>query len=70
MFTAKPRGGRGTKRGNQDHLEEDTIPKSNITIEERRALVELRKDKSRIILTADKEVSLVVMDREEYVRKA
>ena len=45
-------------------------PKSNITWEERRALVGLRKDKSNIILTADKGVSLVVMDREEYIRKA
>ena len=46
------------------------ITKSNITREERKALVELRKDKSKIILTADKGVSLVVMDREEYIRKA
>ena len=45
-------------------------PKSNITIEERKTLAELRKDKSRIILTAEKGVSLVVMDREEYLRKA
>ena len=45
-------------------------PKSNITREERRALAELRKDKSKITLTADKGVSLVVMDREEYIRKA
>ena len=45
-------------------------PKSNITREERRALAELRKDKSKIILTTDKGVSLVVMDREEYIRKA
>ena len=44
--------------------------KSNITIEERNALAELRKDKSKIILTADKGVSLVVMDKEEYIRKA
>ena len=43
---------------------------SNITIQERRALAELRKDKSKIILTAEKGVSLVVMDREEYIRKA
>ena len=35
-----------------------------------KALVELRKDRSKIILTADKGVSLVVMDREEYVKKA
>ena len=33
-------------------------------------MAELRKDKSKIILTADKGVSLVVMDREEYIRKA
>ena len=45
-------------------------PKSNITREERKALADLRKDKSRIILTADKGVSMVVMDREEYIRKA
>ena len=45
-------------------------PKSNITKEERRALAELRKDKSKIILTMDKGVSLVVTDREEYIRKA
>ena len=45
-------------------------PKSNITREERKALAELRKDKNRIILTADKGVSMVVMDREEYTRKA
>ena len=45
-------------------------PKSNITREERRALEELRKDKSKIILTADKGVSLVVMDKEEYISKA
>ena len=45
-------------------------PKSNITREESRALVELSQDKSKIILTVDKEVSLMVMDRGEYIRKA
>ena len=69
MLTTKTRGCGRTKRGNQDHLEEDMPPKSNITIEERKALAELRKDKSKIILTADKGVSLVVMDREEYITK-
>ena len=44
--------------------------KSNITREESKTLAELRKDKNRIILTADKGVSIVVMDREEYIRKA
>ena len=32
--------------------------------------MELRKDKNRIILTADKGVSMVVMDKEVYIRKA
>ena len=35
-----------------------------------RALEEVRKDKSKIILTTDKGVSLVVMDKEEYIREA
>ena len=41
---------------------------SNITRKEYQALKEL-KDKSRIILTADKEVSLVIMDKVEYNKK-
>ena len=45
-------------------------PKSNTTREERKALAELRNDKNRIILTADNGVSMLVMDREEYIRKA
>ena len=35
-----------------------------------KALDKLGKDKNRIILTADKGVSMVVMDKEEYIRKA
>ena len=45
-------------------------PKYNITREEQKALRELRKDTNRIILSADKGVSMVVMDREDYIRKA
>ena len=45
-------------------------PKYNITSEERKAIEELRRDKTRIILTADKGVSMVVMDRDEYNKKA
>ena len=45
-------------------------PKLNITMEEQKALAELRRDKNRIILTADKGVSMVVMDTEDYIRKA
>ena len=32
--------------------------------------MELKSDHSRIILTADKEVAMVVMDRQDYVNKA
>ena len=45
-------------------------PKYNITREERKAIEELRRDKTRIILTADKGVSMVVMDRDDYNKKA
>ena len=44
-------------------------PKSNITKQEVQALAELKKDQSRVILTADKGVAIVVMDREEYNKK-
>ena len=43
---------------------------SNITRKEYQALKELKEDKSRIILTMDKEVSLVIMDKAEYNKKA
>ena len=45
-------------------------PKSNITKEETNAIKELKKDKDRIILTMDKRVSMVVMDREDYIKKS
>ena len=43
---------------------------SNITREENKALKELKEDKSRIILTADKVVALVIMDKADYNKKA
>ena len=45
-------------------------PKSNITKEEAKAIGELKNDNTRIILTADEGVSMVVMDREDYIRRA
>ena len=45
-------------------------PRKNITKEEAQALVELRKDHSSVILTADKGVALVVTDRADYNNKA
>ena len=45
-------------------------PRPNITREEQRALRELKKDDTRVILTADKGVCLLVVDKDEYIRKA
>ena len=45
-------------------------PPSNITKEEYKTLNELKKDNSRIILTTDKGVVLVVMDKADYSKKA
>ena len=45
-------------------------PRPNISTDEQRTLKELKKDNNRVILTADKGVCLVVMDKEEYIKKA
>ena len=42
---------------------------TNITKAEHLALEKLRKDKDHIIVTADKGVALVVMDKTEYITK-
>ena len=44
-------------------------PSPNISKQEYQALKELKEDKSRVILTMDKGVSLVIMDRAEYNKK-
>ena len=41
--------------------------KYNLAREEHKALEELKKDKNRMVLAADKRVSLVVIDKEEYI---
>ena len=51
-------------------LKKIQTPKHNITGEERKAIDELRKGKTRIILIMDKGVSMVVMDSDDYNRKA
>ena len=45
-------------------------PRSNLTRGERRAISELKKDESRMILTANKGVVLVVLNTEDYIKKA
>ena len=47
-----------------------TSPRSNIHKEEAQALAELRKEQSKVILTADKGVALVVLDQADYNIKA
>ena len=42
-------------------------PRSNIIKEEKTALKELREDQDRMVLTADKGVTMVVMDRKEGI---
>ena len=51
-------------------LKHSQNPKRNITKQEVQAHAELKKDQSRVILPADKGVAIVVMDREEYNKKA
>ena len=45
------------------------VPKPNLTKQERLGLAQLKRDKDRVILTADKGVAMVVMNWEEYVTK-
>ena len=42
----------------------------NITKEENQALKELKEDKERVILTVDKGVALVVMNKDDYIMKS
>ena len=45
-------------------------PKANLSKAEQQAIKEFKRDKSRIILTADKGVAMVVMNRQEYLDKS
>ena len=57
---------RAEMRGALRHSQE---PKRNIT-KEVQACVELKKDQSRVIPTADKGIAIVIMDKEVYQEKA
>ena len=50
-------------------LRRATVPKSDLTKQEKIGLSQLRKDKERVILTADKGVAMVIMDKDEYNSK-
>ena len=51
-------------------LKNPTPLKPNISKEEAQAIKELRKDQGKVILTADKGVSMVVMEKNEYSKKS
>ena len=51
-------------------LKKTPASRLNLTKEEQKAIGELKRDKTRVILTADKGVSLVVMDKDQYINKA
>ena len=51
-------------------LKKAITPRSNISKEEVQAIQELKRDDSRIILTADKGVAMVVLNKEDYIQKA
>ena len=57
-------------RADTSKLLDKIHPKPNIIIQETRAIKELKSDQSRIILTADKGVAMVVIGRQEYNTKA
>ena len=44
--------------------------KTNLTIQEGRALTELKQDTSRVVLTVDKGIAMVVMEKQDYMKKA
>ena len=44
--------------------------KPNLTKAQNLALRELKRDRDRIVLTADKGVAMVIMDRQDYINKA
>ena len=43
---------------------------SNLSMAEAQAIRELKGDKDRLVLTADKGVAMVVMDRQDYINKS
>ena len=50
-------------------LRKSHVPRPNLTKEENKALAELKRGKDRTILTADKGVAMVVLDKKDYVDK-
>ena len=51
-------------------LRSSNPPKPNLTKAQNLALRELKRDRDCIVLTADKGVAMVIMDRQDYINKA
>ena len=51
-------------------LKKVQLPKTNMNREELKAMKELRDDDTRMILNADKGVNLMVINKEDYIKKA
>ena len=51
-------------------LRKGKAPKPDLNKHERIALSQLKKDQDRVILTVDKGVALVVLDKDDYINKA
>ena len=51
-------------------LKKNHNTKPNISKEEYQALRQMKNDNTRMVLTADKRMSMVVVDREEYIQKS
>ena len=61
----------GVEVRNQQGIQEElSSSKHNISWEEFKATKELKEDSSRVILTADKGVAMVGMDKQDYCNKA
>ena len=51
-------------------LRDSQTPKSNLSKAEAQVIWEFKRDNSRLVLTADKGIAIVVMDREDYINKS
>ena len=65
-----------TKLGQQDaeelraEIKVFPPPKPNLTKAQSQAIRELKRDRDHIVLTADKGVAIVIMDRQDYINKS
>ena len=58
------------KCGIKSYLKKNHKIKPNIPRDEHQVLREMKRHNTRMVLTADKGVSMVVVDREEYTAKS